>query len=331
MPNYKIIGGDNLEYGPATHEEVCQWIADGRLTFHSLTQAEGDPGWKALSTFPEFDDALRQQARQFPEAANPFPAPPPTFRSDATASLPRELDVASCLGRSSQLLAANFGLLLGAVTVTWLLGIVAQLLPFIGGLVYILLEGVLYGGLYLVYLRAIRGEPAAVGNIFQVYGDGLGQLMMVGVLTSVLTTFGFFFCILPGLYLLVAWTFAVPLVADRKLEFWAAMEMSRKIATRSWFRMAMLLLFAFLPVVLMYLYAQVKIFAVAYPGFQELMKAGTADVKAMSDLVTEVARVSIPLALLNKVVLLFNLPFAVGALMYAYEDLFGKRRPGTKD
>jgi hypothetical protein len=43
-------------------------------------------------------------------------------------------------------------------------------------------------------------------------------------------------------------------------------------------------------------------------------------------LLTDIAKVSVPLVILNKVVLLFNLPFAVGALMYAYEDLFGARK-----
>jgi hypothetical protein len=39
----------------------------------------------------------------------------------------------------------------------------------------------------------------------------------------------------------------------------------------------------------------------------------------------EVARVSLPLVMLTKLVTLLNLPFALGALMFAYEDLFGSR------
>jgi hypothetical protein len=33
---YKVIGGDNQEYGPVTSEELCQWIAEGRLSRQSL-------------------------------------------------------------------------------------------------------------------------------------------------------------------------------------------------------------------------------------------------------------------------------------------------------
>lgn len=38
--DYKIIGGDGREYGPATLEEVRQWCADGRV-------APGTPVWRS--------------------------------------------------------------------------------------------------------------------------------------------------------------------------------------------------------------------------------------------------------------------------------------------
>ena len=61
---YRIIGGDQKEYGPVTAEQLRQWITEGRLSGQSLVQAEGDGEWKPLSTFPEFADALRPQAGQ---------------------------------------------------------------------------------------------------------------------------------------------------------------------------------------------------------------------------------------------------------------------------
>jgi uncharacterized membrane protein len=42
------------------------------------------------------------------------------------------------------------------------------------------------------------------------------------------------FCILPGIYLGVAWIFAIPLAIDKKLEFWPAMELSRKVVSHHW-------------------------------------------------------------------------------------------------
>jgi hypothetical protein len=55
---YKIVGGDQREYGPVTSDQVREWIATGRANNQTLASFEGAP-WKPLSTFPEFADALR--------------------------------------------------------------------------------------------------------------------------------------------------------------------------------------------------------------------------------------------------------------------------------
>jgi hypothetical protein len=55
---YKIVGGDQREYGPITSEQIREWIAQGRANGQTLATFEGSP-WKPLSTFPEFADTLR--------------------------------------------------------------------------------------------------------------------------------------------------------------------------------------------------------------------------------------------------------------------------------
>jgi hypothetical protein len=58
---YKIVGGDQKEYGPITSDQVREWIAQGRANGQTLASFEGS-AWKPLSTFPEFADALRVAA-----------------------------------------------------------------------------------------------------------------------------------------------------------------------------------------------------------------------------------------------------------------------------
>ncbi len=58
---YKIVGGDQREYGPITSEQVREWIGQGRANGQTMASFEGSP-WKPLSTFPEFADALRVAA-----------------------------------------------------------------------------------------------------------------------------------------------------------------------------------------------------------------------------------------------------------------------------
>ncbi|MCX8157776.1 MAG: DUF4339 domain-containing protein [Verrucomicrobiae bacterium] len=50
---YRVIGGDGREYGPASVQEVRQWLAQGRLHVQSLVRSEAEPTWRPLHTFPE--------------------------------------------------------------------------------------------------------------------------------------------------------------------------------------------------------------------------------------------------------------------------------------
>ncbi len=51
---YRIIGGDQQEYGPASEEQVKRWIKDGRANEHTLTQRDGETEWRPLAEFSEF-------------------------------------------------------------------------------------------------------------------------------------------------------------------------------------------------------------------------------------------------------------------------------------
>lgn len=78
---YKIIGGDQKEYGPVPMELVAQWVRDNRANAQTLVQKEGGP-WLPLGSLPEFAAVLAEQASQ---AA---PSPGPTYASPTSASAP---------------------------------------------------------------------------------------------------------------------------------------------------------------------------------------------------------------------------------------------------
>jgi hypothetical protein len=322
---YKIIGGDQHEYGPVSAEEVRRWIAEGRLNAHSLAQAENTTGWKPLSEFPEFADALTPRTTPPPLGVpSTPPASPELWTAEILARQPA-VPIGLCLTRSLELLKANFGLLFMATLLVWLAGLV-QFVPFIG-LLYRVFIGVLFGGLCLVFLKRIRNEPATPGEAFVGFNVSFGQLVLVGVVIWVLTAIGFYcLCFLPGIYLMVAWIFAVPLVADKRLEFWSAMELSRKVVTRVWFPIFLLLIIAFLPMILVNVATGVKVTEMVVPLIHGLVSAGgPPDLEKLMKTITHIQAASFFLEALSYVVWLINLPFALGALMYAYESLFGPR------
>jgi len=326
---YRIIGGDQKEYGPVTADELRRWITEGRLSGQSYVRGEGSSEWKPLSSFPEFAEALRAQVGQSSLAgATAPPVSPAAWSAEILARQP-EVQIGRCFSLSWQLLSANWGLLFGATSLVWLIGIVCQFIPF-AGIVYSVMRGVLYGGLYLVFLSRIRGQPALVSDVFAGFRLAFAQLLLAGFLSALLSYLGLFCClILPGIYLFIAWTFSVPLVADKGLEFWSAMELSRKVVTRVWFEIFGLVVVAFLPFILTYLFAEIKISVGAFSAVQEAMSAGQPDFPRMMRLIMQLAKGSLPLVFLIKFVLLLNLPFALGALMYAYESLFGTRTAPT--
>jgi len=325
MPNYRIIGGDRKEYGPVSETELRQWINEGRLNAQSLAQIEGGVEWKALGTFPEFADALRAQTGTLPLAPG-APADRAAWTNEILAREP-DLRLGECLASGGKFFASNFGFVFGAVFVAWLVNTVMAFLPVIGGIVHLLLGGVVLGGLYLACLRRMRGEPARVADVFDGFKLCFVQLMLAGALSKLLTQIGFFLCLVPGIYLVVAWCFALPLVADKRLEFWSAMELSRKVVTRVWFQAGLLLFVAFLPVIGFQFVMAAKFTAL----FLGLARDVDFDVLKLVTSIQqnsgEIMKVALTWAGIAQVVLLLNLLFAVGAVMRAYENLFGPRQP----
>src|SRR5258708_21011747 len=70
--------------------------------------------------------------------------------------------------------------------------------------------------------------------------------MLAGLVVKLLTFLGFLGLILPGIYLLVSWKFTLPLVADKRLRFWPAMGLSRRVVGKHWWKFFGFGLLAFL-------------------------------------------------------------------------------------
>src|SRR5437016_4676394 len=116
---YKIIGGDQKEYGPVTADELGRWIAEGRLNGQSRVRLEGQTEWQPLSLFPEFADALAAQvAPTYASVAAGVTAPVSVSADEILGREPR-VQVIRCLSLSWQLLRNNFGLLFGLSLVYW--------------------------------------------------------------------------------------------------------------------------------------------------------------------------------------------------------------------
>lgn len=90
-------------------------------------------------------------------------------------------------------------------------------------------------GVIMLAINYSRGERIEFQSIFNYYRL-TGRLSLAALLVYILTVIGFVFLLLPGIYLSIAYIFTLPLIADKEMDIWEAMELSRKAVTKHWFK-----------------------------------------------------------------------------------------------
>lgn len=141
--------------------------------------------------------------------------------------------------------------ILGALLVAWLAPAPPAELPttlpmlkvylaqHAGDSVYHLLANLLclpfLAGLYMVAVRAAADQSYGFGMLFGYFGKLL-PLFVIGLLLLILLSIGFALLIIPGVYLLISYQLAIPLLVERGLSPWQAMEASRKAIGQHWFK-----------------------------------------------------------------------------------------------
>ena len=148
-----------------------------------------------------------------------------------------EIDIGSAISRGWALVMANLPVLAGATLLAWAIGVGLGFVPIIGWVAGVLAGSILHGGVLYMFVRRIRGEDVQLGNMFDGFNIAPLPLLLAGLLVGVLTALGFILCIAPGVYLAVGYLFVLPLVIDKKLDFWPAMEVSRQVVHKHWWSM----------------------------------------------------------------------------------------------
>lgn len=241
---YIILGGDGKEYGPVSVEQIKEWLKQRRVDENTQIKQEGETEWKKVEDFPELTP----------------PAVPPVMRANVSGPDDYDIDIGGCFKRGWALVISNPVLtIVGAVFISlaslalnipsWIgnamtqvgsdggvgLKIIASLLGLVSGILSMLFQGVFYAGFYYFILRIMRGETPAVLDVFGGFKRNFVQLMLGGVVMSLLIGLGLILCILPGIYLGVSYIFALPLIIDKEMGFWDAMELSRQTVGKHFF------------------------------------------------------------------------------------------------
>ena len=166
-----------------------------------------------------------------------------TSENVSTVSQAGEINISKWIMNGWDLVMKDFGefLLLSFIYIvlltvafsTWIIGLI--------------LAGPLTAGFFYIILNRIRGKDFYIGDIAKGF-EVFVAAVLADILISVFVSIGFAFLIIPGIIISAIYMFAFPLIIEKKMDFWQAMETSRKVVSRNLFELSifMLVLYIFL-------------------------------------------------------------------------------------
>ncbi|MHA7130058.1 DUF2189 domain-containing protein [Algoriphagus namhaensis] len=157
-------------------------------------------------------------------------------KADRLLNSPIHFSIDSALRRGWQLFVEESSILVGYTLVFLLIAAIPAILwEDLSTLVSLLISPPLAAGFYLIANRISRGESVEFSNCFDGFKYWL-PVIIVNLVTTILTVLGVFALILPGIYLGVAYSFALLFVLFGGADFWTSMELSRKLITKVWWQ-----------------------------------------------------------------------------------------------
>jgi uncharacterized membrane protein len=99
----------------------------------------------------------------------------------------------------------------------------------------VFLAGPLYAGFFLVANKISRNEEVVYPDFFRGFQYYI-PVMLVWVVGQILALFGILILIIPGIYLIVGYIFAMLMAIFGGLDFWNALEYSRKLIHQKWWK-----------------------------------------------------------------------------------------------
>lgn len=138
-------------------------------------------------------------------------------------------DAGKYISKGYSIFEKDMGKFIGYTALYFLITSASSFIPF--GPIFI--TGPLTAGFFLVARKINKNESYDFGDFWKGF-DYFVPLMLYTLISTILGILAFFALIIPGIYLVVGWTFAIPFIIFGNMEFWDAMEYSRKLVTKRW-------------------------------------------------------------------------------------------------
>ena len=279
---YYVDGPRRL--GPLSEDEWTELVRSGKIQTDTLVWREGLDTWVPYGKIPvpepeppeaelpveNAEDAGEQEEEH--EEHGELPA------AYSARLLKREysVDIGSCLSRAWRLLWDHFWMLVGSTLLMSAVVVFSAQVPGLDFFVGMALQGVLFAGLCVFYLRLMRGQHAVVTDLAAGFNARVFRHLTLKTLISFVLTNACFIplifaskgtgvtldnlsakllsdpnnasvfvlsagaCLIPVIFFSFIWMFALPLIIDKHLPFWPAMELSRRKVMQHPFKVGVL-------------------------------------------------------------------------------------------
>jgi len=263
---YSIIGGDSKTYGPVTADEVHRWIREGRADERTKVKEEGSTEWRELGTISAF----------FPALANV----PPKISGRAglnTVATEGSVHIGDCLRQGWQVYRQDPWRITGIIVVVFVAQFLLNSIPIAGALFAFLLNGPILGGVYFFCMQAIHGQTHGLQDVTSTIKERFLPCFLATTVSSLLAFAPLLVALIPAaglfaasgvvmeelvkhpnlilgiglpllagalamFYLLICWSFAVPIAACTNTDFWEALKLSwRGVRKNFWAYFGLLL------------------------------------------------------------------------------------------
>ena len=249
-PMYSIVGGDSKTYGPVSSEEVLRWIREGRADQKTKVKREGSADWQELGSISEF----------YPVG---LPTPPKLDSLPALAAehLSHDLRVMECLGQGWHTYRQDPWRITGIIILVFLGQALLNSIPVVGAILSFLLNGPILGGIYFFCRQSLHGKSKGISDVVTTAKERFLPCFLATTVSSLLAFGPFLLGVIPAaalfsssgvvmekiiehpkllvgmglpvlggslamVYLLICWSFAVPIAACSSTDFWEALKLS---------------------------------------------------------------------------------------------------------
>ncbi len=154
---------------------------------------------------------------------------------------PHQFKIDHVLAEAVQILQRNLIPTLLYTSIYLLITLLLIRLKYSGLVIQVLLAGPFIAGYFNAFQQDYYGYAPKISHFFAFFQNPV-KVIATHLLMSIITVAGLYLLVVPGIYFAIAYYFAIPLIINRDIKIWDAMELSRSIITKQWLRFFLLVL-----------------------------------------------------------------------------------------